>query len=205
MIEFCKKNIISIAILLLGITLLFVGTLKKNPDASFTITAQEMLLNVDDFEHVTNSQALKMQSDTNEYVFVDLRSPYDFEVKHIDNAINIPTAFLLDEENMSVFNEYLESGKTIVLYGQTERESISPWFLLYEIGITNTKVLLGGFDCFIETKDDCANETAKYDYLKISKQGGLKEVEVIKKIAPVKKKKAIPVQKKVKMEDEGGC
>ena len=103
----------------------------------------------------------------NNYVFIDLRSPYDFEVKHIANAVNIPTAFILDDENIATFKSYLNDHKTVVLYGQAERESISPWILLTEIGFTNTKVLLGGFECYNGNKPKCMGGSAQYNFAKI--------------------------------------
>lgn len=205
MTELQKTQRISIAVLLIGLLLIIGIMVKKAPKNPFTVSAQEMLVDIDGFEHVTNTQAFSLQNDTNEYVFIDLRSPYDFEVKHIDNAVNIPTAFLLEKENIEAFKTYMQEEKTVILYGQTERESISPWMLLYQLGYTNTKVLMGGFDCFVEQKDDCPTTMARYDYAKIASSGGEKELEVIKKKAPVKKKKVIPVKKKVKVEEEGGC
>ena len=207
MIQFIKKNIVPLAILILGVVFFIMAMLKNNEPSPFKITPEEMLVKLDNVEHVTNSDALEMQKDTDKYIFVDLRSPYDFEVSHIENALNIPTAFLLDNENVKALNDFLESEKTVVLYGKTEREAISPWYLLYQMGLSNTKILYGGFECFTEKKADCPNSYPKYDYAKISKQGGLKEVEVIKEKpkAPAKKKAEIRVQKKVKAQDEGGC
>jgi rhodanese-related sulfurtransferase len=203
--ELQKTQRISIAVLLIGIVLIIGIMVKKAPKNPFSLSAQEMLDNIDGFEHVTSSQAQQMQNDTNQYVFIDLRSPYDFEVQHIENAINIPTAFLLDEENVEALETYKKAEQTVILYGQTERESISPWILLYELGFTNTKVLMGGFDCFLDNNENCPTTMARYDYAKISTQGGIKEVEVIKTKPVVKKKKVIPVKKKVKVEEEGGC
>lgn len=204
--ELLKTQRISIAVLFFGMLLLIGLMVRKAPKAPFTMTATEMLANMPNYEHVTLGQAHKMQADTNTYIFVDLRSPYDFEVKHVENAINIPTAFLLDEEHRATFNHYLNRDKIVVLYGQTERESISPWILLTEIGYTNTKVLLGGFECYDGNKTVCIAEMAKYDYAKISTSGGLQQTDTNAIAAPVKKKKkAIPVKKKKKREAEGGC
>lgn len=207
MIDFTKKNILSILILIVGVALLFLNGMKEDTSASFKITGQELLAYLEDAEYVTNSQALQLQKETDAYVFIDLRSPVDYQLDHIENAINIPTATLLDEENMSLYKGYMEAGRTMVLYGQWERESLSPWFLLYQLGMTNTKVLLGGFECYKNPEGNCYSESIRYDYAKIASQGGIKEVEVIKKKPKpqVKKKKEIPVEKKVKMEAEGGC
>ena len=203
--ELLKTQRISIAVLFFGMLLLIGVMAKKVPKAPFTMTATEMLAELPNYEHVTVAQAHKMQTDTNTYIFVDLRSPYDFEVSHVENAINIPVGFILDEEHRLAFKRYLKDDKTVVLYGQTERESISPWMLLTEIGFTNTKVLLGGFECYDGNVTMCSAETAKYDYAKISTSGGIQQNDSNAVAAPVKKKKAIPVKKKVKREAEGGC
>ena len=199
-----KKNIVSLVILIIGIAFLVVA-LTDHSKSPFTVSNQEMLAALDGYEHVLNSEALEMQNDTDAFAFIDLRSPYDFEVAHVANAINIPTAFLLEKENMDLLKSEFEADKTIVLYSQTERESISPWMLLYQMGFTNTKVLMGGFECFIDQEADCPTTYANYDFAKIASQGGIKEVEVIKEKPIAKKKKVIPVQKKVKVEEEGGC
>jgi len=203
--ELLKTQRISIAVLFFGLILLIGLMVRKAPKAPFTMTATEMLDRIPDYEHVTLAQAHKMQNDTNTYIFVDLRSPYDFEVKHVENAINIPTAFILDNEHRNEFNRYLKSNKTVVLYGQTERESISPWILLTEIGYTNTKVLLGGFECYNGNKTVCTAGTAKYDYAKISRMGALNSGKSATTAPEPVKKKAIPVKKKKKREAEGGC
>jgi len=203
--ELLKTQRISIAVLIVGLLLLVGLMVRQAPKSPFTMEATEMLAHMPDFEHVTVAMADKMKTDTNNYIFVDLRSPYDFEVKHIDNAINIPTAFILDDEHISTFNRYLENNIIVVLYGQSERESISPWILLTEVGYSNVKVLLGGFDCYDGDITKCNPESAQYDYAKISISGALKS-DSNAVTAPVKKKKkAIPVKKKKKREAEGGC
>lgn len=198
-----KKNIVPLIILVIGILIMAYALGISASKINFSVSPQEMLAITDGFEHITKQQAVQLDEDA--YVFVDLRNPYDFDIAHIDNAINIPTAFLLEEENMTLLKNLYDTEKTIVLYGQLEREAISPWLLLYQTGLTNTKILLGGFECFTSQKTDCASTTPQYDYAKIASQGGVKEVELVKtKVAP-KKKKEIPVEKKVKSQEEGGC
>lgn len=203
--ELLKTQRISIAVLIVGLLLLIGLMVKQAPKSPFTMEATEMLANMPDFEHVTGVMAKNMNKDTSNYIFVDLRSPYDFEVKHIDNAINIPTAFILDDEHKSTFNHYLKNNITVILYGQTERESIGPWVLLTEIGYGNIKILLGGFECYTSHAKKCNPESAQYNYAKISTSGGI-QPETPKVAEPVKKKKkVIPVKKKKKREAEGGC
>lgn len=203
--ELLKTQRISIAVLFFGMLLLIGVMAKKVPEAPFKMNPIEMLAELPNYENVTISQAQKMKLDTNAYVFVDLRSPYDFEINHVENAINVPIAFILDKENRHAFNRYMEANKTVVLYGQTERESISPWMLLTEIGYSNTKILLGGFECYEGNITMCSAEKARFDYAKISTMGSLNQNDSNAVVAPVKKKKAIPVKKKKKREAEGGC
>lgn len=200
-----KKNILPLAIMILGIFILVFALAKDQDKSPFTVSTDEMLATFEGFEHVLNFEASELQNDTDAYVFVDLRSPYDFEIAHVDNAINIPTAFLLEDASIDVLESFVDEEKTVVLYAQTERESISPWIMLYQLGFTNTKVLMGGFDCFVDQDADCPTTYAQFNFAKIASQGGMKEVEVIKKKSVPKKKKEIPVQPKVKVEDEGGC
>jgi len=203
--ELLKTQRISIAVLIIGLLLLIGLMVRKAPKTPFVMTATEMLESMPDYKHVSVTMAKNMKGDTDNYIFVDLRSPYDFEVKHIDNAINIPTAFILDDKNKIEFDRYLKNNTTVVLYGQSERESISPWILLTEVGYSNIKVLLGGFDCYDGDITKCNTESVEYDYAKISTSGGTKS-ESNAVAAPVKKKKkVVPVKKKVKREAEGGC
>lgn len=208
--ELLKTQRISIAVLFFGLLLLIGLMVRKAPKAPFTMEATEMLDKIQAFDHLSTDMVNKVKDDTSKYVFIDLRSPYDFEVKHIDNAKNIPTAFILDDENRAIFQNYLDQGIEVILYGYTQRESMAPWMLLTQIGFTNTKVLQGGFACYNGENNKCSKETANYDYAKVSTQG--KIIKVVKKeeaiAAPkpvVKKKKAIPVKKKKKRVVEGGC
>jgi len=202
--ELLKTQRISIAVLFFGLLLLIGLMVRKAPKTPFIMEATEMLEQIPTFKHVQTSMVSKMTNDTNKYVFVDLRSPYDFEVKHVENAKNIPTAFILDDENIAIFKDYQDQGIEVILYGTSQRESMAPWMLLTQIGFSNTKVLLGGFDCYNGDNTKCSKETANYDYAKISTQGARMSG---KAVAPKseKKKKSIPVKKKKKRVAEGGC
>jgi len=203
--ELLKTQRISIAVLFFGLLLLIGLMVRKAPKSPFTMTATEMLERMPTYEHTTVAMAHKIKGDTNKYVFIDLRSPYDFEVGHIDNAKNIPTAFLLDEENKAIFQNYLAENRTVILYGQSQKESVAPWMLLTEIGFTNTQVLVGGYDCYNGDKTKCNAEKSRYDYAKISTMGARKSGDATAPAPEKKKKKAIPVKKKKKRTAEGGC
>ena len=192
--------------MLLGISLMIISGFIFNSKSRVKISAVDKLAQKK-IEHVTIAHARKMIEEEDDYIFVDLRSPYDFHAKHIKNAIPMSIANLLDKENLNLFKEYYKSGKTTVIYGKTEREAIAPCILLYQLGFTNVKVLSGGFDCFTNENTDCPNEAAMYNYAEIAEQGGVKEVKVVieKPKELPKAKKVIPVVEKVKVEQEGGC
>lgn len=195
-----KFKILSGAIVLL---ILMGCSSKIESNSSLKITSSELMTVMENFEQVTSKMAKAFNADTGNFVFVDLRSPYDFEISHIPNAINIPTSFFLDDSNIHLFKEYSKTNQTVILYGQTERESISPWMLLQELGYSNTKVLLGGYNCFLNGNPSCIAEMARYNYSKISTAG--RNGEVLKVEQPVPVKKVIPIQKKKKAAAEGGC
>jgi len=201
--ELQRTQRISIAVLVLAILLILGLMIKEKPKFVYSKTAPEMVSLLKEFDNVTPDMVAK--EDIDNYVVIDVRSPYDFEVKHIKNAINMPIAFLLDDENIARLTEFKNANKTVVLYGQTERDAVSPWILLYQIGYTNTKILLGGFNCYLENTPNCISETARHDFAKIASQGGVKEVEVEKTVKKEEPKKVIPVKKKVKAAVEGGC
>lgn len=51
---------------------------------------------------------------------IDIRSSELFAQGHAENAINIPIQKLLDEESTEFFDQLLEDGKEVVLYGSEE-------------------------------------------------------------------------------------
>jgi rhodanese-related sulfurtransferase len=200
--ELQKTQRISIAVFILALILLVGFMVQKSPVNVYTLSAEEMLEKMDNFEHVTPAIAKNIHVDTNAYIFVDLRSPYQFEVSHIPHAINISRADILDPENKVLFEKYLASGKKVILYCDNERDAISPWILLTELGFTNTQVLLGGFLCFNETSSHCILETPRYDFAKIASEGKIIQ-EVVPEPEPIKKE--IPILQKPKKAAEGGC
>lgn len=202
--ELLKTQRITIAVLVV-IGLLLIGLMvKKAPEAPYSLTAQQMLAKLESASQITPFEARQLVGDSNVTVFIDLRSPYDFEVSHIPGAKNIPTAFLLDDENKELLMGYQNNGVTVVLYGQTERESTAPWMLLQQRGFSNTKLLLGGFNHFNDKGSRFKAGRADYDYAKISVSGALKSSNSAVASKP-KPKKVIPIKKKVKKEAEGGC
>ncbi len=98
--------------------------------------------------------------------FIDLRNRYDFNLKHIEGALNIPTHKLLDKETLKLFKD---TSFTYVLYGSEAIDANGPWMVLSQMGYPNFKVLKGGFNHFESNK----TSPAKYEYDKILSQAEL--------------------------------
>ncbi len=141
---------------------------------------------------------------------VDIRSPYEFEKGHLENAINIPTPEILKEENKAIFEELKNSAKITVLYGKDLEEANLPFLLLYQLGYDNLR-LLSADNTYLQNKlitqetnieKPVADIPAFID--KSIKEAEIK-VEVKEKVKMPAPKKIIPVKKKKKRPVEGGC
>jgi len=136
-------------------------------------------------------------------LLVDLRSPEEFIVGHIGDAVNIPTHDILSSEAKELFKD---NTKTVVLYGGNEVEGCGPWMLLRQLGYKNVKVMLGGYDLYVtgkkvpKAKDgECYDEQPRYDYASYFK--GNKAVSQPKKAVP----KVVVPRRKKKVTASGGC
>jgi rhodanese-related sulfurtransferase len=144
-----------------------------------------------------------------EHVLIDIRSQFEFEKGHLENAINIYTPEILSDENTEVFNKLKSDNTTVILYGTNPDEALEPYMLLYQLGYPNLKILLvensysqnklitknveieksvGDVNAFIDESIMKANIKSKP-----------------KAKTPPPPKRVIAVKKKKKMPAEGGC
>lgn len=188
---------------------LIIGLLSyKRPMTNYKLSPQQMADEISLIYQVTPDEAMELLDDSST-VFVDVRNIYDYEKGHLGNAINISIPDLLNEENLDMFNHWLKDSVTVVLYGNDELQANASWMLMYELGYTNTRVLMGGcsyidrlYDGQLSENESYSVEDPAYDYAgiikKASEQSGTPAVEQ-------KKKKKVVVRKKKKKEAEGGC
>ncbi|SOC79290.1 Rhodanese-like domain-containing protein [Salinimicrobium sediminis] len=146
--------------------------------------------------------------DSPDVVLVDIRRPYDFEQGHLENAINIPAAEILREENKKIFRKLKDSNKLAVLYGNKIEEANIPFLLLYQLGYDNVKLLSVNnkylHNSLITESADVEKPVANIRaFIDESVRNATKKEEV-KKPAVIPKK-VIPVKKKKKLPVEGGC
>lgn len=141
-------------------------------------------------------------------VFVDIRSTFEYEADHLEKAFSIPAAKLFDEDSKALFDNWQKDSLQVILYGKNELQVNAPWMLLYQLGYTNTRLLMGGMDYIDKLYNDelAENETFNveapaYDYAGIIAAASSGETTTV--VTQAKKK--VVVRKKEKKAAEGGC
>lgn len=209
MLELVKTKRITIAILAFVIFLLIGFVTLKQPVYSYKVDAFTLSEELSSIYQVTPDEAMELMYDSSLALFIDIRNHYDFEMGHLENAINIPIPDLLQAEYKGYFDKALRDSLVVVLYGNDELQANAPWMLLYELGYTNVRLLLGGYSYIdrmylgeLKENESYNAEEAAYNFAKV--------LEEAKNITPVKEEK-VEVKKKVKVlpkpkkAAEGGC
>ena len=202
--ELEKVKRISIASTLFILAVL-VGLLTfKRPKNMYAISTKTTLENLTTKTYLISTDEISYSG----MVLIDTRSPYEYDKGHLENAINIPSAEILSDENQSKFQEYMNSNLTVVLYGNSPEEANIPFSILEQLGFDNIKVLAASISYFqnklIITKSDIEKPVADIKgFLEESAKNSNSEVKEEPQEPTVKK--IIPVQKKKKKPVEGGC
>ncbi len=200
--ELEKTKRISIATTLFILAVL-VGLLTyKRPINTYAHNTKSTL------ENLSNTNYLKdLQDINNNDVLIDIRSAFEFEKGHLENAINIHTPDFLNEDNISIFKELKENNKTAILYDKNPEEVNLPFLLLHQLGYDNMKLLTVELDYYqnkLITKK-CSVETSKANVAKFISESRKKagNTTIIEQVASPKRK--IIVKLKKKKTAEGGC
>jgi rhodanese-related sulfurtransferase len=185
-------------IFFVSITTAFV--LMPDSELKFELSREETLSEVIKKIKVIQPEQVKeiIKSSDQGYEFIDLRSPKEFNLHHIDGAINIPVHDLLKSENKEVLNPV---EKMNILYGGAVEDACPSWLILQQLNFTNNSIMLGGYKLVKSNvidkyaPDDVwfKNEVAQYDYAQIVKEtagaGSASSSTSTKKKAPIKRKK----------------
>ncbi len=194
--------------------IIIVGLLTiKRPKLTYQINTDEALteaLSLMD-EYFPEEIPMLVEYEDPAYQLIDIRNPYEFLKGHIETAINIPVYSIIDFENLEFFQELATDSVTIILYGHNQLEANAPWLLLKQLGYNNIKVLLGGYDYYVngpvdfydmpETPDYLVEE-AKYDFADIIYQASLGQPEEETRTG---QEVVVPTRRKKKSVVEGGC
>lgn len=201
--ELEKTKRISISTVLF-ILVLIIGVLTfKQPKNVYKKTHGETLKTLTSTDYLVGLDAIDKQNS----VLIDVRSKSEYAKSHIENAINLPTAEILDNESISVIKDLENDGKIAVLYGKNPDEANSSWMLLYQLGFDNTKILTVT-TAHIDNKLVVKNyklEKPVAKYMDVFKPVVLEKIVEVNETVPQPPKKVIPVKKKKKRKPEGGC
>ena len=179
-------------------------TLRK-PEIPYALSAEEMLAEVQNLEDALTPDDVRLFLESQDITvqLVDLRSPDQFVIGHIDDAVNIPVQDILHQNARRLF---ADTSKTFILYAGDQVAACAPWMLLKQVGYSNVKVMLGGYDFFKSgahmpevMAGKCFDEVAKYDYASFFK--GSLPVQNTETALP----KIVVQRKKKKSVVSGGC
>ena len=115
-------------------------------------------------------------------------------------------AILSNIERLESLNK---QGVTVVLYGKDQLQANGSLMLFRQVGFKNVKGLVGGYDYYIQHKDNLAaskndstllKELPRYNFAEIASRKGSNEVS-----SQSTEKKPVVVRKKEKSGASGGC
>ena len=203
--ELEKTKRISIAAVLTILLVIIALLSYKRPSHLYSESIENSL------ELASNSDYIITQQDLEKFdlLLVDIRSNIEYNKGHLDKAINIYAPEILDPKNSEVLQDLKEKNKTVVLYGSTPNEALTPFMLLQQLGYNNIKLLtvdLGYSQDKLIVKSSTLEDN-KYDIKKFIDES-IKKATAKPKPKPKPKlvvKKVIPKKKKKKMPVEGGC
>lgn len=210
--ELKKTQRLSVSIVGILAILVFGFLSMSEPSLHYQSSEDEVLLQIAEMsQEVFPDEALEyIQEEDKSYLFVDVRNEYQYLQHHLGTAINIPTNLLLEKDHLEIFKKAQEDSLTVVFYGDDLLQANSAWMLIYQLGFTNTKVMLGGYNLVMdpdfdpEVMDAYLIEEPQFDFYGIMEEARnqmdnneLPEEKPAMQIIPVKR-----VENTI---DEGGC
>jgi len=196
--RFLKKNKLWLSFLVLGVVLVLLAFIFRPESIHYQISANESV-------KLVNDQSIQMDiKDIAGKQIIDIRSTELFAQGHAENAINIPIRKLLDEESIEFFDQLLEDGKEVVLYGSDELEAVAPSLLLQQLGYKNVKQLKGRIT---ETGEFKVSELSSTEVSVIDTAAMRVKTDIKKatEITPVKKKREAVIPVRQEVTSGGGC
>ena len=195
--------IIFAAVILVG--LIFMPKAQKQ----YKMTEEQMLAKIMSFDGVAGPDLIvdQIYKPSDKYQFIDLRSAPEYLKGHLPNAINIPINHIFDKQYEKLWKQ---KEMINLLYYSDHAGACGPWMILNQLGYTNNKIMLGGYDYVNENmikkfgplSGNYRDEKAKFDFAKIigETSGG----NVSSASSETDKASTAPVVKKKKEAKAGG-
>ncbi|WP_053990602.1 rhodanese-like domain-containing protein [Mangrovimonas sp. TPBH4] len=203
--ELEKTKRISIAATLFILAVLIGFLTYKRPKNTYAFNTKSTL------EKITSTDYFLPYSliENEDVAFIDIRTPYEYNKGHLQNAINIPSVDIMSEASQKLLQDLKKSDTPTVLYGSTPEEANIPFLILYQLGFDNLKILpveLSYSQNKLITKESKI-ETLPHD-INAFIMDSQKHLDSSSTIVPTPvdvPKKVITVEKKKKRKAEGGC
>ena len=150
-----------------------------------------------------------LTKETKNVVLFDIRDNFTFGQGHIPGAENLSAQDLTKKESIERLEDLKDKGVTVVLYGEDQLQANGPWMLFQQVGFDNVKVLLGGYQYYVQHKDNLTatkndksflKEIPKYNYAEMAKPKDGSAVA-----ATPEKKPVVVTQRKKSGGASGGC
>ena len=202
-----KKTIITFVIFVVVIA---VGLITlSGPRLKYKLTPQETIDMVaweDDYVFPYELEDI-ISGAVDTIILVDIRNNFDFSRGHIPGAENISAVALLNNENIKRLQKLKDDGMVVLLYGDNLIHANGPWMVLQQLGFSNVKALMGGYDYYAEWKDNLGDSyaddayllgTADFDYADMASNVTFESGDTEKQLLTVTRRKKSTVV-------EGGC
>jgi len=208
------KNTKRLSVGIIGIIpIILIGILSLNkPSVYFQESEDQVISTIEEMSHeVFPDEALDFAlNNESGYLFIDVRNEYQFLQNHLDNAINIPMNQLLDKDPLKIYEQAQKDSLYMVFYGQDQIQANGAWMLAYQLGYTNSKMMLGGFDLIADPDfnpdliEAYLIEEPRFDFYMIMEEArDQMENPELMEVKPTMQ--IIPVQRVENEIDEGGC
>ncbi len=204
-----KKTIITLTIF---VVVIVVGLLTiSNPRLKYELTPEEIVELVvweDGFVFPYELEDVIVGS-VDTVVLIDIRNTFDYSRGHIPGAENISAVELLNKDNIKRLKKLQKGGICVLIYGDTQLQANGPWMVFRQLGFSNVKALMGGYQYYALWKDNLGDSyaddgyllgTADFDYADIAENARIVEDE------NESNKQTLKVQRRKKTTVvEGGC
>jgi rhodanese-related sulfurtransferase len=142
-------------------------------------------------------------------VLFDIRNNYDFSHGHIPGAENVQPEDLSKKDFIKRFKNLKEKNTTVVLYGNDQLEANAPWMLFRQLGFDNVKILPGGYQYYVQHKNDLGASKTDSSYIEgiprydFAKMAALKNGAIVN--ASTEKIPVVIQRRKKATAVSGGC
>ncbi len=115
------------------------------PEIPYELIVEQVVAEINDPSSQINPTQVP-SPEGKKYAFIDIRSALEYNLKHYENAINIPAEQMFHEEYLNNIKELAAQNDAVVLYASRPQQSAGAWLLLKQAGVNNVKHFTGTFE-----------------------------------------------------------